>query len=458
MKKFIFIILACVLAFFCAGCGTFRPPIILNPDDQTTQSPEEGGSGTEDEGPVYTVALKQENGRTYIPPEPITAQWRSIEEGNSSVFTAEFNAAGIARATGLDGDYRITLSNLPDGYAYDPNNGGDGYIASSDNRNLSITIFRLKPLSGDGHTLYMNNLSMSEPGMYRVTLTSRTEKLYFELTPNTTGLYTIESCADISANEINPKLQFYEGTDQFKNPTDLVDGGGSSSTFTQNFKIQRTIGNGEVGAAICFAVWAESNRGYPVTVDIKITQTDIPATQTIMPNGPYYDGAKPAGAFTYLYSDFGTNLADIGKKIKLDWDDKNGDGKWQEGEGDGFYETLYSSTNGYGPMLYVKVSRPIQLFQEIIEPDRDGIQRAELVNMTNVFNDYNYSAFFTAYMDYLNTPDGAHPVNAEIMLFLQRYALYFRLFLDGVGPAETSSYALRSDEESQWLFACGYYK
>ncbi len=465
MRKLIFIVLACIIALFCAGCGSYTPPIILSPDEnQTSPNPPEGDEG-EDEGLVYTVSLRQENGRSYIPPVPIYAQWMNVDEDNNSVFTSQFNAAGIARATGLEGDYRVTLSNLPDGYAYDPNNGGAQYIATEDTPNISITIFRLKELSGVGDNLYMNCLSFSESGMYRITLNSKSQRLYFEFTPRTTGIYSVESCADISANEINPKLQPYTGTTQYKHPDPEVDGGGSSSSYTKNFKFERMIGNYEEGSPICFAVWAESNRGYPVTVDLMVVYAgDVPPVEFVKSVGPYYSGAKPSGNFHYMYENSPGGLLDA-SKVKLDWTDLNEDGVWQEGEGDGFYhvydQTLYQSTNGFGPLVFMKISQPCELFEHM----QTGTASPSIIqNLNMVFGDYNYVGFFDSYQSYIKF-DGVHPVNVELQTFLQRLALYYRMFLDGIGNVESitglsgnGASGLSSDEESQWLFACGVYR
>ena len=50
------------------------------------------------------------------------------------------------------------------------------------------------------------------------------------------------------------------------------------------------------------------------------------------------------------------------------------------------------------------------------------------------------------------------PVTEELKEFLQKYSVNQKLFSDGNGWAE--QYVPRYDayEDSQWLFACGYYK
>lgn len=78
---------------------------------------------------------------------------------------------------------------------------------------------------------------------------------------------------------------------------------------------------------------------------------------------------------------------------------------------------------------------------------------SEHVRVNNV-EGYNYTKFLADYQDHCNA-QGCYPVNEELMLFLQRYAVSQRLFNDGNGYAEMLG--LNSDEYSMWMFSCGYY-
>ena len=57
----------------------------------------------------------------------------------------------------------------------------------------------------------------------------------------------------------------------------------------------------------------------------------------------------------------------------------------------------------------------------------------------------------TSYAELCNS-DGVAPVTAELVEFLQGFAITQRYFADGEGWVESNT------EDSQWLFACGYYK
>ena len=52
--------------------------------------------------------------------------------------------------------------------------------------------------------------------------------------------------------------------------------------------------------------------------------------------------------------------------------------------------------------------------------------------------------------------DGVVPVTPELKDFLQKFAIQRQYFADGEGHVDrTGVYAY---EDSQWLFACGYYE
>ena len=77
----------------------------------------------------------------------------------------------------------------------------------------------------------------------------------------------------------------------------------------------------------------------------------------------------------------------------------------------------------------------------------------------------DYSAFIESYAAYIHqetNPDGVYPVTEELRIFLQKFAISGRYFMDGNGWAETSAeselgYRIYSSEKDQWLFACCYY-
>ena len=118
MKK-IFPILALLLTatLLLSACGEYNPAVKLPGNDHSTEAntPDEGivtdENGEIDEDP-FTVTLTY-NGEVYVPSEehPISVQWND----GYSIHTAEIGQDGVARVGGLDGDYRVRLTAIPEG-------------------------------------------------------------------------------------------------------------------------------------------------------------------------------------------------------------------------------------------------------------------------------------------------------------------------------------------------------
>ena len=186
---------------------------------------------------------------------------------------------------------------------------------------------------------------------------------------------------------------------------------------------------------------------------------------------------------------------------------------WPVSEGgDGVYHVYdlekYPETNGYGPILVAYITEPCRFFPNGADGNKVSFNTVEDAgnNALVIQSKYNYRLFikgFSAlaaagyyctsdclchldgstpvcpigctecdegcnqataeemaakgYADLVNH-DGVVPVTAELREFLQRYVSNsFYYFADGEGRIE-EFYGIDSYEDSQWLFACGYYK
>ena len=110
---------------------------------------------------------------------------------------------------GLDGDYNVTLSSVPAGYAYDPN----AYIATNDNRKIIIDMYDLNMLHGSGTGLY-ECYQIMETGVYTVTVSNENDLDYIQFAPQKNGVYTVESWVNIVDDDVNPICMAYLGTSQ----------------------------------------------------------------------------------------------------------------------------------------------------------------------------------------------------------------------------------------------------
>ena len=199
LNKFLALLLLFALLFSICACSGE----IIGPSGVGTGKP--GGDNSEDEyvPPVlnddptddFTVTLLAD-GQPYTPRMEMFAYWSD----GYSIHTAKFDSEGIARIDGLDGDYRVTLSEVPSGYTYDPNTN----IATNDQRNIVLNLRKLNVLAGGGTGLY-DCYSFSKTGVYIATIDGPDDGIYFQYSPDRSGVYSIESwinlTKDISSKE-----------------------------------------------------------------------------------------------------------------------------------------------------------------------------------------------------------------------------------------------------------------
>lgn len=517
MKKFLIILISLVLSIVVfAGCGTYQSAIIPgdttsgdnNPSGKPGDGSDDGGDGgggfetpPEEEGFTFTVTLYRTNSngdrvRYYVDPSLGLKAWWQGDYGN---FEADFSYTGVATKSGLDGEYRVTLSGLPEGFTYDPN----GNEVDNDNRDLAITLLEFGRGSGKGNSFYNEGgngpITINKEGVFKVTLTSRTNRVYYKYTPTKEGRYTIESMADIEEDIINPKMDWYNANPQFQQLLKTVDDGGASGSYTQNFKETLQVDSSAfVGNSWMFSVYAEhvSNK-YPIDMYFKITYDGKPVDTRVIvtAKGPFYEGPAPTGTWGWSFLDnkngsryytdgtFGEVEDEAGSFVVGDTNYLYQPMRFVLNADDGFYHfydpVLYEDNNGWGPMLWTIIDG-----QDLIEHPK-GIGGGNVPSLQGSFAftiDKNYSYFMEKYKGYSyyvkdniqNTQIGVHPVNEELMLALQELAVYSgdARFSDGDGYAEKgptyepgdgerpydSGYRVDSDEDHMFLIFCGYFK
>ena len=448
--KCLALVLLAVLSLSMTACGTYIDPSAPG----SGNSPNSPSTG--DDAPLFTVDLMLD-GRKYSPPIEMYAQWR----GDNGIYSAKFDSVGHAEIRGLDGDYHVTLSKVPDGFTYDCN----GYTVSNYNRSIEIEMLQIIPTTGAGSGMY-SSIKINKLGTYRTRLTSKSHAVFYEYMPLMQGRYSVQSWVDISENEINPIMEVYGGTSQFKFFLRTQDGGGMSSTYTKNFKLELELTSDMVGNVWTFQVHADCRSGiYPIDVDFTIKyeddyKSDNGVYENYYATGPFYDSEQHgtvSGRPSYIFDSTGGILD--ASRVKLNSDDR-------------FYhvydETLYASSGGYGPILFAYLNKDSRLISTASGKGflddyicgwlRYGGKRywwqikSVLPNGTEVWTT-DPNCFIMQYVNH--GVDGGHPVTEEIKEFLQGWALSQSYFNDGNGWAEAAG--LKSNEENQWLFNCYYY-
>ena len=457
MKKILALILTLIIpfAFAVAGCVDYNDP--LQPDDRPgTDVPlPPGGEDNppeEDDG-KFTVQLVQNNKPFQLDGYTLNAQWRGDD---GTFYTAPFNNDGYAEIEGLDGDYQVTLSTLPDGYTYETNK----YRSTNDDKKIKIKIEVITPNPDkDGSDLYNNVREIQSTGFYRVRLEGPHSQVCYQYVPRRAGDYSIQSLMDIRANEINPILDVYVGTVGWKptlgNPSWIQNGGGAENTYTKNFKYDVRLSEDMVGNIYSFCIRTESinSSAFPIDIDFVIEYNGEYTGNVYVPPDEIHAEEEwrtmrdyDASLYDFRYA------ADLnGRKLDSDLYALNPE--------DGFYHEYDERTGTFGDILYVKINQDSAvLVTETGTGFMDGQVQIFAMRFYSLKNQQNYDvgAFIGEYAAHVNR-DGVYAVTEELRDFLQSYSVSQRLFNDGNGWAETAAGYL-SAEEDQWLFNCGVYR
>lgn len=515
MKKLISLLLVISLLLSFVSCGEYNPPVDPVPDNSGEQEDTEGGTdssqgGTAQRGEVFTATVVL-GGKVYTPPE-VTDDSQALQvrwTDGKTYRTVPLGKDGKAECYGLDGEYSVTLINLPDGYTYNPN----VYTASNDSRDVVIELLGLSTARGDGSDPY-KCIKLSGTGVYRAEVTHSGQEIFFEFEPTKAGTYRIESMMDISAGMYDPVIDVYSGSSQFKIRDKRIDGGGASGSYTTNFKYVVDIDEKFIGNVFTFAVMLEGKDAtYPTAVDFIISYEgaynyDWITSEFMYPEyiGRNFEYFK---YYDYLAADkekFGSANYKIAS-VKIDGKNVFDQQYFRLNPDDGFYhvydEKKYAQYGGWGPILYASITVPTHF----IDSAFNAIEYAGNKNLTVSNGKENYKLFIEGYSALVRdevwyfcikgcpcretnggccpienrctkcTPDCRHipakyvgqrgyadiaidgrcPVTEELKQFLQKYSVSQKLFSDGNGWAEHSSPRYDAYEDSQWLFACGYY-
>ena len=513
IRKITAALLILLLLLSICACGEYQGAVNggsnKNPDGSAEQ-PELDNDPTND----FTVRLRV-NGEAYIPTTALNVYWND----GYSIHIAPVDSTGTATIDGLDGDYKVTLSVTPSGYAYNSN----GYIATNDNRNIIIDMYDLNLVVGTGNGLY-NCYMLNGTGVYSVTVREEEEdsdgdgsliqNVYFEFAPQVSGTYTIESWADTALDEVNPICTAYLGSSAFKYGAYTVTDVGECGSFTRNFVHTIEIADEMISSGgsqtFTFAVSAETKSGiYPVTYTFAVKRDggfDLNFTEktTVIPeqDWSHFD----FDAFNALAGGTIKSAATIypGTTNALVFDEDNYK-VWEISEGgDGVYHVYdkekYPETDGYGPVLVAYMTE----VNDYMPAAFSEIDTLGYGTLTKVMSKYNYKIFIegikaaaeqgyycvsncpchtdgslavcvngcencvstctTCPESYLSVEgyvslcnaDGVAPVTPEVALFLQRMAIGQRYFADGDGFIDSQN--VDAYEDSQWLYACGYYE
>ena len=459
MKKLLSLLLALTMFVFALACS-------YNPGQNLGNG--EGGGGDEGTAKEFTVSALLD-GVKFTNTSGMKAVWKKMD--TQEVFEAEFGEDGVARITGLNGNYKVTLQNIPDGYSYNPNDKSQ--IATNRATNVNVKIYPLQHYTGDGSDIYANIIEAKDEGAYRVTLTQpktyNSKKgdyegvVFFQFRPEVEGKYRIESWMDTTFNEVNPFVDVYFGSFAYKAFEKTQDDGGEESTYTKNFLFERFVYPDEIGNVFAFGIHATHKTGlFPVTVDIHIYRYDEHNRDlnNIPDKVPEHNFAEAGTEWTNQLS--GTWTWAEGDETIVDADN------FVKGE-HGFYYLKNPDGTASDTILMAMISKSIafKTYSDgsiLKRPFNDylgspisfygfSIGNGPVNPLQNIL-DMCYNNFMGIYA--ANARDGVYPVTDELKELFNAFAIGQRYFADGQGFYETE-HGIMSTETDQWLFACGYY-
>ncbi len=331
----------------------------------------------------FTVTLMCE-GKVFVPETPVNIIWND----GYTMKTAPVGEDGVARVGGLDGDYRVTLDTLPEGYIYNPND----YYATNSERNIVIELQKLAPIiSGTGMDLY-DPYHVRDLGVYCVEIFNEGQTVFFEFVPKQSGLYSVESWVDVVADEINPSAIRYTESFAYKIPLGTYDDGGEEGTYTKNFKMEVQMADeyfGEDGvtqASFTYGISASHRNGeYPIKVYIAVKYEDgfglTHQNATLMDPGELVTQMNYGSQYKWAYPEVNVpgGVAELDAGRYRVWPkEEGGDGYYHlydEVKFAGGYTEYYADgtsatfASGYGPILYADISCTTRFLGTEEDPD-----------------------------------------------------------------------------------------
>lgn len=429
LKRFLVLTLSLLLLFSFCACGEYiyatNTPGGGSSDTGGGDSGDVGGGDVPVTGPTlnddpsddFTVTVYAD-GQPYSPRMAMNVYWRDIN--GSKLYVAPLDKQGVARIDGLDGDFQVSLSAVPNEYSYDPN----AYVATNDNKSITLNLYTLNRLTGGGTGLY-DCYKFSKTGVYSAVINGPEDAIYFEYAPDGSGTYSIESWMDVAADNVNPYVDVYGGHTQFKFFMETKNDGGAMGSYTINFVhtveiAKENISSGGGQAVYTFVVKAETkNNRYPVTItfavkrngDFELGGTSSVVKTTKVPTFDFsdynvadhtYDKSLYKIAYPEVTHASNPSIAIFDDDLFKLWSKADG--------GDGFYhfydEEKYASTNGWGPILYAQVTSSCRFldrsFNTIEYQGGSKGENSTVINSALTVNGANYKQFIEGY-DYLST-------------------------------------------------------
>lgn len=368
----------------------------------------------------------------------VTVEWCTDFSCSRAVQVSD---EGIATNTSLeDGEYYVHISNIPEGYTYNPN----GYLVNAENKSTTITLSKyLSYEKGDG-TKYEENSDLGpfavKEGVYPVELSGDKPYLYYCFTPSTPGKFVIESWSlynDTFIDYLSNVSQVIPDTpiESYDNVSD------SNKNFKWEFEIpSKDYGAENSGYSVVFGISVNDkskNAQFPLSIQCVESyefggktddeKKDDETDNTEFNTPTKYDKPADTKLKTLLTIDSNTTTFVADKEVFFNEQDK-----------------LYHVGSNDGAYLLANITS----INDIMDQSFDEIQNDGIRGLT--INGKDYNPLVDAYEEVVNS-DGVCLVNEELKEFLDIYVK------DGPGNFSILSWNGIAYDSNSWLSCCSYY-
>ncbi len=522
MKKYLSFILLITLVFSLLGCGEYNEAVNKPGNGNTATRPNDQDAPTLDGDPTndFTVRLRL-NGEAYIPTVALNVYWNDgynihiapIDKNGVATIDG-LDGDYAVTLSGAPSGYSYD----PNAYTATNDNRNiiiDMYDSGTVNAKES-SLYNSFRITGTG--VYTVTITEDPSDLNNDGKT--VDVAYFEFAPQLNGTYTVESWVNTRDDDVNPVCLAYLGSFAYKHSEYRVTDVGACGSYTRNFIHTVQIADENIGTggsqSFSFGITAETKSGvYPATFTFAIKRNgdfdyDRPSKTTVAPahdwSGFDFDafnalaGGKKTGAETLfpgsdskVFAEYDYAAQKYNYKV---WEKSDG--------GDGVYhvydEVKYASTGGYGPVLFAYIDEPCKYLETSLTHIEDAGNNALTVsggteNYRQFIKGFDWIAEGGFYCNFncpchddgsplaclagcdtctpycipcpedmfgkkgyaqLCNDDGVAPVTPELKEFLQKFAIARGFFADGEGHVDAMG--VYAYEDSQWLFACGYYE
>lgn len=455
MNKKIVSVLSLITLISLSGCGNNTSTSSSNSgvspstsnstsiNNQSSSNKNTSSNIVDDEN-VYSVKVVYEDGTSA--PEGINVQWCAAGTCHDS----STNAEGIATKNLEPGDYDVKLNGLPSGYAYQL-----GLVSTYENRSMVITIYKIQTSSIGSGSSY--DPYIIREGVYSATIEEEDAIVYYGFVPTRPGKYVIESWGTITdLITADPNVGYYGNNPQYvENAIDYADEGGYDKNFSLEFNIaiEEFINTGtfddngnmiyekdENGNLISGGIYTfgisckgvKKPKTFPFVIKW-IDEYETPKIPVEIMNVNETLSNYPECPEGYVWKD--SLLSGLEQAFY--------------NEEDGFYHV--GSKDGY--VITAKISEPCLYMDRAFSKYNETTKENEgIVGLTGIVLDNgtkDYTKFVQEYEKFCNS-DGVYGVTEELKSFLNYYYLNSKDWI--VSNSETVV-----DDESGWMFACGYY-